>query len=56
MNIPNPLKAVVVQEDLGDVQTSSDIFNPMSRPKYQVIMAAWQETGCCKLRCTSRAA
>ncbi|WIA42002.1 hypothetical protein OEZ86_009299 [Tetradesmus obliquus] len=36
MNIPNPLKAVVVQEDLGDVQTSSDIFNPMSRPKYQV--------------------
>lgn len=36
MNIPNPLKAVVVQKDLGDVQTSSDIFNPMSRPKYQV--------------------
>ncbi len=36
MNIPNPLKAFVAQEDLGDVQTSSDIFNPMSRPKYQV--------------------
>jgi len=34
--IPNPLKAFVLPEDVGEVQTTSASFNPMSRPRYQV--------------------
>jgi hypothetical protein len=33
---PNPLKAFVMPEDVGDVKTTSEFLNPMARPNYKV--------------------